>query len=217
MFSRFKKGKTNNAGLTLMEIIIAVAIMAVLVGVITPILVKNVNKSRRAKDLVTAERISTACYVGLATNSDAFDKWEKWEGLKTTVSATYNGTEEKYDVYLVVANEDQLKTAKIPNCFHGTVSEFGKSNGTTGFYGVLNSEMGVSTKNHNNSLVPQYKVKRSGKIPGKNKNFSNVDTWRICKRVDNGQLEVWTADHNRYGGYPCFRLWPNPDDEYTKK
>ncbi len=140
--------------------------MAVLVGVITPILVKNVNKSRRAKDLVTAERISTACYVALATNSDAFDKWEKWEGLKTTVSATYNGTEEKYDVYLVVANEDQLKTAKIP---------------------------------------------------GKNINFSNVDTWRICKRVDNGQPEVWTADHNRYGGYPCFRLWPNPDDEYTKK
>ena len=217
MFSRLIKGKNNNAGLTLMEVIIAVAIMAVLVGVITPILVKNVNKSRRSRDLVTAERISTACYVALATNSDAFDKWEKWEGLNTKVSATYNGVTETYNVYLVVANEDQLKSANIPNCFHGTVKEFGKSNGTTGFYGVLNSEMGVSTTNHNSSLVPQYKVKRSGKIPGKDKNFSNVDTWRICKRVDNGQLEVWTADHNRYGGYPCFRLWPNPDDEYTKK
>ena len=217
MFSRLKKGNSNNAGITLLEIIIVVAIIAVLVGVITPMLIKNVNKSRRSKDLWTAERIATSCYVAFAANEDAFDKWEKWNKMSTEVTATYNGVTEKYKVYLVVANEDQRKTAKIPNCFHGTVAEFGKSNGTTGFYGTLNSELGVSTTNHNNSLVPQFKIKRSGKIPDRDKYFSNVDTWRICKRVDNGQLEVWTADHNKYGGYPCFRLWPNPDDEYTKK
>ena len=124
---------------------------------------------------------------------------------------TVDGVTETYNVYLIVSNESNPY-----NCFHGTVGYFGKSDGSTGFYGSLNSQMGASTKAHNPSLVPSYKIKREGKLPGKNQNFSNVDTWRICKRVDNGQLEVWTADHNRYGGYPCFRLWPNPDDAYTK-
>jgi Tfp pilus assembly protein PilE len=201
----------NNKGISLLELIIVVAVMAVLVGVLTPMFVKQVNKSRRSKDLVTAERISTATYLALATNSDAFDAWEKWNKLKETVSVTVDGKTESYSVYLVVSNESNPY-----NCFHGTVKEFGKSDGSTGFYGSLNSELGVSTKAHNSSLVPSYKVKKSGKIPGRDKNFSYVDTWRICKRVDNGQLEIWSADHNKYGGLPCFRVWPNPDDVYTK-
>lgn len=201
----------KNKGISLLELIIAVAVMAILIGVLTPMFVKQVNKSRKAKDLVTAERISTATYVALAENTDAFYQWEKGTDLKAKVSATVDGVTETYNVYLIVSNESNPY-----NCFHGTVGYFGKSDGSTGFYGSLNSQMGASTKAHNPSLVPSYKIKREGKLPGKNQNFSNVDTWRICKRVDNGQLEVWTADHNRYGGYPCFRLWPNPDDAYTK-
>ena len=201
----------KNRGISLLELIIVVAVMAVLIAVLTPMFVKHVNKSRRAKDLVTAERISTATYLALACNSDAFDAWEKWDGLKEKVSVTVDGKTETYSVYLVVSNESNPY-----NCFHGTVKNFGKSDGSTGFYGALNSEMGVSTTSHNPSLVPSYKVKRNGKIPGRDKNFSNVDTWRICKRVDNGKLEIWSADHNKYGGFPCFRVWPNPDDAYTK-
>ena len=201
----------SNKGISLLELIIAIAIMAVLIGVITPIMVKQVNKSRKAKDLVTAERIATATYVALGLNTDAFYQWENWTGSKEKVSATVDGVTETYSVYLVVSNESNPY-----NCFHGTVSYFGKKDGSTGFYGALNESMGASTTQHNPALVPSYKVKRDGKIPGRDKNFSNVDTWRICKRVDNGQLEVWTADHNKYGGFPCFRLWPNPDDAYTK-
>ncbi len=198
-------------GLTLLELIIAVAIMAILIGVLTPMFVKQVNKSKRARDMYTADRIATSCYIAFASNTDAFSAWENWTGLKETVSATVDGKTERYQVYLVVSNESNPY-----NCFHGTVAAFGKSDGSTGFYGTLNEEMGVSTKRKNPSLVPQYKVKLNGRIPGRNKNFSNVDTWRICKRVDNGQLEVWSADHNKYGGYPCFRVWPDPVDEYTK-
>jgi hypothetical protein len=42
-----------------------------------------------------------------------------------------------------------------------------------------------------------------------------VDRWRIVKRLDNGQIEVWTADGTRFGGWPQFRVWPVPDDVYT--
>ncbi len=207
----------SDKGITLLELIIVIAIMAVIVGVATPMFLSHLNKSRRSRDLVTAERIATASYVAFACNSDAFDAYEKWEGLSANVSATYNGVTETYKVYLVAANEDQYKSKKIPNCFHWTVALLGDEKGTKGFYGTINDELGLSRTSPNDGINPRFKIKRSGKIPGTSKNFSNVDVWRICKNAKTGQLEIWAADHNRYGGYPCYRLWPNPDDAYTKK
>ncbi len=206
----FGDGKKNK-GFSLIELIVAVAIMVVIVGVVTPMFVQYINKSKRARDLATGERIGMLANIALISDDKAYGAWESWEKLKVKVSAEVNGVTESYNVYLVVSNESNPY-----NCFHGTVKEFGRSDGSTGFYWALNKEMGASTTSHNANLVPQYKVKRSGKLPGKNMDFSDVDTWRIVKRVDNGALEVWTADHNRYGGYPCFRVYPNPDDEYVK-
>ena len=47
--------RKNNKGFSLVEIIIVVAIMAVLVGILAPQFIKNVERSREAKDLQNIE------------------------------------------------------------------------------------------------------------------------------------------------------------------
>ena len=46
----------NNKGLSLLELIIAVCIMAVLVAILSPMFMKQVERSKKSKDLYTAER-----------------------------------------------------------------------------------------------------------------------------------------------------------------
>lgn len=46
---RFKKAKKNNKGFSLVELIVVIAIMAVLVGVLAPTLIGNIEKSRESR------------------------------------------------------------------------------------------------------------------------------------------------------------------------
>lgn len=53
--------KMNNKGFSLVELIIVIAIMAILVGVLAPQYLKYVEKSRKSADLDTLDSIYTAC------------------------------------------------------------------------------------------------------------------------------------------------------------
>ena len=71
-----KKGKMNNKGFSLVELIIVIAIMAVLVVVLAPQYLKYVERSRNATDLQNARAIATACQIWAADPSadKAFEK-----------------------------------------------------------------------------------------------------------------------------------------------
>ena len=73
-----KKLAKNNKGFSLVELIVVIAIMAVLVGVLAPQLIKYVEKSRQATDIQNCDSIATTLKTYFA------DK----EGLKGTVTAT---------------------------------------------------------------------------------------------------------------------------------
>ncbi|MEG2232178.1 MAG: prepilin-type N-terminal cleavage/methylation domain-containing protein, partial [Lachnospiraceae bacterium] len=58
-----KKKKRNNRGFSLVELIIVIAIMAVLVGVMAPQFFKYIERSRKSTDVQNVASIVTALQV----------------------------------------------------------------------------------------------------------------------------------------------------------
>ena len=92
-----KQKSLNNKGFSLVELIIVIAIMAVLIGVLAPQYVKYVAQSKVSTDITNAEELVTAINVALSdttqtveitsgTNFAAGDAVVK-EGTATKVSA----------------------------------------------------------------------------------------------------------------------------------
>ena len=63
------KKEMNNKGFSLVELIIVIAIMAVLVGVLAPQFIKYVERSRQAADLQNVQELKTAIEVYAADGS----------------------------------------------------------------------------------------------------------------------------------------------------
>lgn len=57
--------KLGNKGFSLVELIVVIAIMAVLVGVLAPTLIKNVENSRKSKDQQNLDTVKEAIVVAL--------------------------------------------------------------------------------------------------------------------------------------------------------
>lgn len=62
--------KMNNKGFSLVELIIVIAIMAVLIGIMAPQFLKYVEKSRNSTDVSNAQAIASALQV-YATDTEA--------------------------------------------------------------------------------------------------------------------------------------------------
>lgn len=61
-----KQKNLTNKGFSLVELIIVIAIMAVLVGVLAPQFIKYVEQSRKSTDIQNAENIKTAVLADIA-------------------------------------------------------------------------------------------------------------------------------------------------------
>ena len=64
--------KKNNKGFSLVELIIVIAIMAILAGALAPALIKYIAKSRRSTDVSNAQTIATAVTNALSVEK-AYD------------------------------------------------------------------------------------------------------------------------------------------------
>ncbi len=130
-----------------------------------------------------------------------------------------DGVSTEYDLIPVMVNETG---AGKDSRFTGTVGEFKDKGKKKGLYSVINEELGLRPGADNTFINPKYKITRDGSYLPPNRakpyNYGKVDCWRICKRADTGNIEVWAADSKgAWGGWPVYRVWPEPDDVYLKK
>ena len=87
--------KMNNKGFSLVELIIVIAIMAILAGALAPALISYVAKSRRSTTVSNAQTIASAVDAALS-DEDAYD-------AATTIFANASG------------NPIQIPTSSVPN------------------------------------------------------------------------------------------------------
>lgn len=123
-----KQKSLTNKGFSLVELIIVIAIMAVLVGVLAPQFLKYVEQSRKSKDIQTANSLQTAYLADIADSSLTATTGNYGTNVSGTITpAKLDGS-----------------AAKLPS----TVSEIPKVAGTekdtdTNFYVYTNCNDGI--------------------------------------------------------------------------
>lgn len=98
-----KMSQKNNKGFSLVELIVVVAIMAVLMGILVPTLVKNVEKSKKQKDASAIEEIRSTMVTTLADPT--------YSDIEATI--VYDGTTIDVDTPKTIAPVKPITDAEV--------------------------------------------------------------------------------------------------------
>lgn len=106
--------KTNNKGFSLVELIIVIAIMAILAGALAPALIKYINKSRRSTDVQNADSLRTALQTALSDPDAADANAANNNAVQSASTITSSATDAFLkEVYSIVGSAS-LKTKYAP-------------------------------------------------------------------------------------------------------
>lgn len=200
-----KKIWVDNKGFSLVELIIVIAIIAILSAAIAPALIRYINKARKADDIAAADTIGISVTAAVTDNEDMYEflQWNMKE---------LNGNRNAYRV-LGYSNVGTGNTGQRYNSLfrannigggHGDARQQGQM-----FADFMNSDLG-------DTLVKMRFTQ-----------FSKLDQWILCCDYK-GNLSVWVgADMNgnkwtidatthRCGNsrQQYYMLWPQIDSEY---
>ena len=137
--------KMNNKGFSLVELIIVIAIMAILAGAIAPALIRYIDKSRKSNDVSSGKTIKTAVETAMGTEEAYEQLTAAGSGTvlivkpndsvaSTAVTKSTGGSGITTDTYAEIFNNIGEKTPKIKY----------KKNGATNFYVVVSAKGTVS-------------------------------------------------------------------------
>lgn len=119
------KKEMNNKGFSLVELIIVVAIMAVLIGVLAPTYLKYVESSKKTSDCSAIGSIMDA--VEVIAVDPSIDVWnaggEGFEASWTNGSVVYSGTVATYVEDIAAAQKANLKSKWASKSFQVKASK----------------------------------------------------------------------------------------------
>lgn len=216
-FKRILKAN-NDKGFTLVELIIVIAIIALLIAMIVPNFLQYHDKARKVRDLEMARVLGTALERVLIMNPDASKQWDD-------VGASNYGI--KFDVRDPYTGQDYT----LYNMFEWTLLDEGDITGTY----ANNYRNGILRDAHrgsggNGGGAGKYKTLYDAYVDELAQYDINIfyrkygiHQYRIVKRADNGLPEVWVcaildsgSDGEGRSGRLYYRLWPDYDQKYLK-
>ena len=103
----------KNKGFSLVELIIVIAIMAILAAAIAPALIRYIDKSRRADDVTAAGTINSSMTAALA-NEDIYD--EIFKVTAGTVVMTANEGDANWDINTAIGSNTELAKEMDSSC-----------------------------------------------------------------------------------------------------
>ena len=116
MLKSFNKKKKDNKGFTLVELVIVVAILAILVGILAPQYTKYVEKSRQSADVSNLENIVKGFKVAAADTD--YNVIPAGEDIATyTITMTATGT-------TIAADKAPAKDADKNNAWTDAIKEY---------------------------------------------------------------------------------------------
>ena len=108
------KKKKNNKGFSLVELIVVIAIMAVLVGVLAPQFMGYVEKSREATDIQNLDSVRTQVEAYCADHENVTAVTVAIASTGTTATATVaSGTEPTTNAIIGTSENTVLKSSRI--------------------------------------------------------------------------------------------------------
>ncbi len=112
-----KKLNKDNKGFSLVELLVVIAIMVVLVGVIAPTLLNNIEKAREAKDIQFLDSVASAVQSTIAADEKAYEEIAE---LKAAVPLSDLYDESKFPSTKKVIETYLEKTAAATSSLSGT-------------------------------------------------------------------------------------------------
>lgn len=125
------KKRKNNKGFSLVELIIVIAIMAILAGVLTPQFVKYLNKSKVSADIQNAQQMASALAAQFADDATSSSAKFEYPIKEKNVSVEAQNDAELKAIQEVIGGVPKVKLENNKN-FYVSVTEDGVITVTVG-------------------------------------------------------------------------------------